>query len=329
MSSQQEHAVTITAPERAELLPVERDARPLGPREVTGRTLASLISAGTELAGAYQGTSFPRVPGYAAVFEVEALGSEVADLRVGERVFCMGPHRSYQRVTREQALPVPDGLPPEQAVFARMMSVSMSTLTTTTARPPAQVLVTGLGLVGHLAAKIFASCGYAVTACDPSAARRQIAEASGIRRVLPAVPLEEPGFSGEVALALECSGHEQGALDGCRLVRKRGEVVLIGTPWQRRTDLTAHELLHAVFHRYVTLRSGWEWELPLHPTEFRHGSITGSLTAALRWLAEGRVQVEGLYEPVAPGEAQRTYQDLMHQRMERLAVVFDWGAAPG
>jgi threonine dehydrogenase-like Zn-dependent dehydrogenase len=330
MSPGQETAITITAREQAELLPIERDARPLGPREVTGRTLASLVSAGTELAGAYQGSSFPAWPGYAAVFEVEAVGSEVADLRVGERAFCMGPHRSYQRLAREGALPVPDGLAPEQAVFARMMSVSMSTLTTTTARPPAPVLVTGLGLVGHLAAKIFASCGYEVTACDPSASRRQMAEASGLRRVLAAVPLEEPGFSGEVALALECSGHEQGALDGCRVVRKRGEVVLIGAPWQRRTELFAHELLHAVFHRYVTLRSGWEWELPLHPTEFRPGSIYGSLAAALRWLAEGRVPVAGLYERLPPGEAQRAYQDLMHQRLPRLAVVFDWsGSAPG
>jgi threonine dehydrogenase-like Zn-dependent dehydrogenase len=326
MSPRQEHAVTITAREQAELLPIEPDARPLGPREVTGRTLASLISAGTEIAGAYQGTGFPCVPGYAAVFEVEAVGSEVGDLGVGERAFCMGPHRSYQRVAREQALSVPDTLPPEQAVFARMMSVSMSTLTTTTARPPAPVLVTGLGLVGHLAAKIFASCGYPVTACDPSVSRRQVAEQSGIRRVLPAVPLDEAGFAGEVALALECSGHEQGALDGCRVVRKRGEVVLIGAPWQRRTDLFAHELLHAVFHRYVTLRSGWEWELPLHPTEFRHGSIYGNVAAALQWLAEGRVEVAGLYERVPPGEAQRAYQNLMHQRLPKLAVVFDWSA---
>jgi threonine dehydrogenase-like Zn-dependent dehydrogenase len=254
------------------------------------------------------------------------VGSEVGDLGVGERAFCMGPHRSYQRVAREQALSVPDTLPPEQAVFARMMSVSMSTLTTTTARPPAPVLVTGLGLVGHLAAKIFASCGYPVTACDPSVSRRQVAEQSGIRRVLPAVPLDEAGFAGEVALALECSGHEQGALDGCRVVRKRGEVVLIGAPWQRRTDLFAHELLHAVFHRYVTLRSGWEWELPLHPTEFRHGSIYGNVAAALQWLAEGRVEVAGLYERVPPGEAQRAYQNLMHQRLPKLAVVFDWSA---
>ena len=37
--------------------------------EVAGRTLASLISAGTDLAGQYQGERFPTVPGYASVFD--------------------------------------------------------------------------------------------------------------------------------------------------------------------------------------------------------------------------------------------------------------------
>src|SRR4029077_20119946 len=125
-------AVTITAREQAELLAVEPDPRPLGPREVAGRTLATLVSAGTELASTYLGTSFPRVPGYAAVFEVMATGSEVEGFRSGDRAFCMGPHQSYQRVSQEQALPVPESLAPPTAVFARLMGVSMSTLTTTT-----------------------------------------------------------------------------------------------------------------------------------------------------------------------------------------------------
>src|SRR5437667_3924347 len=127
MSPRQECSVTVTAREQAGLLATEREARPLGACEVVGRTLATLISAGTELAGAYQGSSFPRVPGYAAVFEVEEIGSEVERISVGDHAFCMGPHRSFQRVTQEQALPVPRGLAPESAVFARMMSVSMST----------------------------------------------------------------------------------------------------------------------------------------------------------------------------------------------------------
>jgi threonine dehydrogenase-like Zn-dependent dehydrogenase len=140
--------------------------------------------------------------------------------------------------------------------------------------------------------------------------------------------VDDPGFAGKVGLVLECSGHEQAALDGCRVVKKRGEVVLVGTPWRRQTDLFAHELLRAVFHNYVVLRSGWEWELPMHAADFRVNSIFGSFAAALRWLAEGRIRVEGLYELAPPREAQRVYQALLHHSSNRLSAVFDWSDCP-
>jgi NADPH:quinone reductase-like Zn-dependent oxidoreductase len=248
-----DYSVTFTAREQAELLPLERDEKPLAPDEVAGRTLATLISAGTELAGGYLGQRFPSRPGYAAVFRVESVGQEITDVKPGDLAYCMGKHQSYQRVTRERLLPVPAGLipaelMPERAVFARLMGVSMSTLTTTRARPPAKVLVTGLGLVGHLAAKVFERCGYEVTACDPSPVRREFAVRGGIERVLPAVPVDDPEYARQVALVVECSGHEQAVLDGLKVARKRGEVALVGAPWVRRTDLTAHDLLHQIFN---------------------------------------------------------------------------------
>ena len=43
-----DYAVTITAKEIAELLPLERPKGPVGLDEVAGKTLVTLISAGTE-----------------------------------------------------------------------------------------------------------------------------------------------------------------------------------------------------------------------------------------------------------------------------------------
>ena len=324
MTTTKGYAVVVAAREQAERVAVERETQALAAREVAGRTIATLISPGTELAGSYQGTSFPRTPGYAAVFEVEEVGSEVTNIKVGDHVFCTGRHQSYQSASCEEVVPLPEGLSPEIAVFARMMGVTMSTLTTTSARPPEKVLVTGLGLVGHLAAQIFARCGYEVMASEPVASRREIALQAGIKPVFPAVPLDDPNIVDHVGLVLECSGHEQAALDGCRVVRMRGEVVLVATPWQRRTDLYAHEVLDAVFCRYVVLRSGWEWEVPLLPTDFRTNSIFGNFEAAVKWLTEGCIRVDSLYTKVPPREAQRAYQDLLHKRGRQLTFVLDW-----
>jgi len=87
-------------------------------------------------------------------------------------------------------------------------------------------------------------------------------------------------------------------------------------------------VLHAVFHRYVVMRSGWEWEVPRQSTDFRTNSLFGNYATALRWLAEGHICVDGLYTKVAPREAQRAYQDLLHRRGPQLTFVFDWTDCP-
>jgi threonine dehydrogenase-like Zn-dependent dehydrogenase len=295
---------------------------------VAGRTVVSLVSAGTELnmyCGHYNSQKlawgvFPCSPGYASVIRVEEVGAEVKDLKAGDLVFAQVRHASYQRCKREEAWLVPAGLDPRAATLARLMLVTMTTLTTTAARPPEKVLVTGLGLVGYLGALIFRACGYEVIGCDPIAERCAAARAAGLRAV-PFVPAEE---AGKVALVLECSSHEQAVLDGCRAVQKGGEVVLVGVPMTRKTEIYAQPVLNAVFRGHVLLRSGNEWEIPMKRESFRHGSREANIAAALRWLAEGRIPVGDIFETVSPSDPQQVYQDVLHKRHEKPAVILDW-----
>jgi hypothetical protein len=85
-------------------------------------------------------------------------------------------------------------------------------------------------------------------------------------------------------------------------------------------------VFHAVFHRYLVLRSGWEWEVPDLPRDFAVGSIMADFAAAMRWLHQGRVCVEGLATTELPADGQRVWQDLLHQRHPAPTVVFDWRA---
>jgi threonine dehydrogenase-like Zn-dependent dehydrogenase len=316
-------AISIVAKEQAELVDIAPPGT-LGANEVRGRTLYTLVSPGTELAWNYTGASFPSFPGYAATFEVEEIGVEVKWVSKGDLCFCMGPHRSYQQVDAKVAHPIAGRLPPETAVLARLMGVSMTTLMTTTARPGDRVMVTGAGPVGYLAAQMFALSGYEVFVVEPDEARRRQVEQSGLHGVYGRTPVDDAGIAGTVALVVECSGHEQAVLDACKVVRKRGEVVLVGVPWRRQTEAYAHELLSLVFHKYVVLRSGWEWELPLHASDFSPHSIHTGFDTALRWLADGRIRTEGLVTRTAPHDAQRVYQDLLHRRAKGLFMTFDW-----
>lgn len=324
-------AVQFVEREKAALVEIERNPSPLAANEVEGRTLVSLISAGTEVVGLYSAhlhsiteKSYPQRPGYASILEVAAVGDAVEGIRAGDLVFISGRHQSWQRVNAAGAVRVPAGLAPETALFARMAKVSMPTFVHTRVRPPEKCLVMGLGVVGLMAAQIAQIYGYETAACEPDADRRDLARAHGVRRVLDVEPSADPAWNKQVGLGVECSGHEQATLDLCDLARPRGDVFLVGVPWVARTELRAQRLLHSVFYNYVYLHSGWEGRMP-SPPEPHSGSH--HLGAALEWLAAGRLRAEAsLYKKVSPENPQGVYQDILHRRLETPTALFDWSA---
>ncbi|MFH1377652.1 MAG: zinc-binding alcohol dehydrogenase [Planctomycetota bacterium] len=320
------HQIAVIAPETIECIKRPLDESPLKPDEIAGRTLATVVSAGTELAYFYQSRerTYPCFPGYAAVFEIDQTGSDVADLRIGDRVFCMGGHASRQRCKRIDAVRIPDGLKPEAAACARLAGISMTTLVTTPVRPPETVLITGLGPVGNFAAQAFRNGGYRVIGIDPSPVRRQTAADCGLTDIRESVPDETDPIAGTVGLIAECSGHEQATLDALRVIRKRGEIVLIGVPWRKRTEATAFDILNKVFHQYAVIRSGWEWELPLRAAPFQPASIFGNIQGALDWIADGRIITKGLLESRSPLDAPAVYRALNSGATDRLIQAFDW-----
>lgn len=308
---------------------------PLAPDEIRGPTLVTLISQGTELGWA-EGEDFPIRPGYAAVFRVEEIGAGVKGVERGELRFCMGYHRQSQQHAVRDTLKLPEGMAPETALLARLMGVSMTALMTTEARTGDKVVICGAGPVGILAAHNFAIGGYDVSVVEPDVMRRAQVQQSGIASVHAAMPLEDPDYLGQVALVVDCSGHEAAVLEGCRIVRPMGEVVLVGVPWRKYTDLTAHEVMQAVFFGFVKLRGGWEWHVPIHGRNFvweellegynnAPHSTFGGFVRALRWLAEGRVNIKGLMTTVSPADPARVYDDIRARKIEAPFIVYDWG----
>ncbi|MFC3180358.1 zinc-binding dehydrogenase [Cypionkella sinensis] len=312
---------------------------PLQQDEIRGRTMCTLISQGTELGWA-NGDSFPIRPGYAAVFEVQEIGADVVGVKPGDLRFAMGCHRSTQTHPVGQTLAVPAGLAPDRAVVARLLGVTISTLMTTRARPGDPMVITGAGPVGFLAAQLFQAFGYAVTVVDPDARRRAQVVASGIADCRAEMPLEDAALAGKVALVVDCSGHEGAVLAGCKMVRRLGEVVLVGVPWRKMTETSAHEVLSAVFFNLVTLRSGWEWQLPIKSKAFvweelmegynnAPHSIMDGFRRALDWLTEGRFMLEGLFHIAEPGDPAALYGQIARREIVEPFIVLDWCDAEG
>jgi len=309
--------------------------RRLGPHEVVVRLTTSLISPGTELAR-YRGAvvrgstlghgeqSYPCYPGYAAVGVVTAAGPRCAH-RPGVRVLVHAPHQAMVRVDTRQRLCValPESLGDQAAPFARLAQVGAISLRLCHARPGDLVTVVGLGLVGNLAAQLAASVGYEVVGVDPSPARRAQAVECGLRCVSRPEELsaDRPG----AAAVLECSGRPEAVGAACALAAPRGEVFLVGAPWSGNGEMPASPILGAVFERFQTLRSGWEWQLPLYGAA-PPGSIEACTLDALSRLADGRLRSGPLLtDVVGPHDAADAYHRLDTDPDHHLGVVIDWG----
>jgi threonine dehydrogenase-like Zn-dependent dehydrogenase len=317
-------AIAFTAKQTAELVDVVDDA-PLADGEIRARTIVSLTSPGTELYSGYLGDSFPDYPGYANVATVLEIGRDVRGIVPGDVILCTETHREIVRTPAIDATRVPKGLAPEIAAFARIMGISMSALNVMTANPPSRVLITGLGAVGNLAAQIFASSGFIVTATDPHLERREALLRHGITDVRASVGAEGPALKDQVRTHIECSGSEVAVLEGVETVGLLGEVYLVGVPWvPRAAHITAQELLKAIFYRYVSVHSGWEWQVPRHPQPNSANSIAANYEIALQWLLEGRVRTDGLAAFYRPEQAGEVYRGLADRTLPTVAALFDW-----
>jgi len=308
----------------------------LGPHEVVVALRYSLLSPGTELARwhgrSVQGVepsepaagAFPFVPGYAAAGVVLSAG-DASGFRPGERIFA---HVGHQGVVRFDATalicrPVPAGVADRAAPFARLAQVGGAALRLSSARPGDQAVVVGLGLVGILAAGLVRLAGLEVAAVDPSAARRAWARAVGVEAVL--APEEAGVLAGSAALVLECSGRAGAVETAVRLARRWGEVFLVGAPWEREPDVAASGILGTVFEQFLSLRSGWEWQLPRYGPDQR-GSLAQVTDWILAAIARGELPTEELVtDVVAPGEVAGAYQALDEDPSAHLGVLVAWG----
>lgn len=312
-----------TAPNEFDYIPLEDD-QPLAPDHVRGRTLVTAISPGTELAMAGIVQAFPAPFGYAAAFEVTETGSDVTDLEPGRLCFAMGFHRSVQQHPRAHVVPAPEGVTPEQVAIARLVGVTGATLQFTRICPTSTVLVTGLGPVGYLGAVLFHACGYKVVAVDPVAARRENAARAGIAHVRGDVADLAPDWLGRIDLGLECSGREDVVVEVAKLLRHGGELSLVGVPWKKTSDRPAFDLLHAIFHQMISVRSGWEHELSVGRPHFHGPSRVDAFETAMRLMAEGRIPLDGMTRLNPAAEARTVYAELMAGEREELFQLLDW-----
>jgi threonine dehydrogenase-like Zn-dependent dehydrogenase len=312
----------------------------LGETEVLLQTAYTFVSPGTELAilsGLETYLPLPGCPGYIGVSHVVAKGKAVHHVNEGDLVYNFGPHAStcvIDTTDRWKGLMVrvPEGLEPDRAGFARMISIAMTSLRNSSIALGDCVLVNGLGLVGHFAARLAELQGARVAALDIDDGRLNLARDCGIQSVFRSddPQLKEVlhtftrgrGFS----TIIDASGVTQAIQSTLAHAGLGCELILLGSPrapWQ--ADVTA--LLKTVhLPPFITIKTALEWTIPTFRSEFHRFSIEQNTEIIFELLRTAAIQVAPLYthRKIHPSRAPEIYHGLQHERERFIGVSFDW-----
>lgn len=335
--------IAFPEPGRAVLEEFDLDER-LDDAQALVEAECSVISAGTEGAsftglelehpGRAAAFAYPRpTTGYAHLGRVLALGPDVADLRVGDRVLTFSPHASHWTWdTARFVLPVPPEADPRQAVFTRMAGVAITALRKSSVAAGDRVVVVGLGLVGNLAAQLFQLAGSEVLGLDVAPLRLERARQCGLRwlanpeeRDPVETVMEWTGDRGAWAV-VEAIGRSDLIDQAVRFTARHGEVILLGSPRARAT-LDVTPMLSRIHLQGIRLIGALEWLYPRQEVEGGRFSILENYRQILAWILEGRLRIEPLRTHVLPpSRCQEAYDGVTGRQDEYLGVVFDWAA---
>lgn len=318
----------------------------VGDDELLVKCVYSLISSGTELSlytGVHKGiedpnhhwAKYPFYPGYAAVGEVEVVGSSVENFAPGDLVFYPGHHQRYAVVSpgATPVLPVPAELPPKLAPFARFGQIANTAVAVSAVAKDDVVVVIGLGLVGNLAAQLFGLQGASVIGVDLVGFRREVAARTGIpvtvdaenRDVVRAV-LDATGGEG-ARIVVEATGHPTLVAPALRMARTRGEVILLGSPLtsSRATEPLDVSMLDLIHRKGISLKGAHETLIPRMPVDRDRPNQRAVMGEMLRLLHERRLAVEPLISRVVgPAGIEQAYRSLLSEKDTTMTILIDW-----
>ena len=241
--------------------------------QVQVKTIMSAISPGTELL-VYRGLApvdlardetitalagdfaFPLTYGYAAVGQVMELGPGVAPGWEGRLVFAFQPHASHFLATPDELLRLPEGLPPEAAVFFPNLETAVTLLLDGQPLMGEQVAIFGQGIVGLLLTALISRWPLSsLITLDLFPRRRLLSEDLGAHLSLdPSTPdalerlaaaLQAHGLCPGADLCFEISGNPAALDQAIAATGFSGRVVIGSWYGRQRSDLN----LGGSFHR--------------------------------------------------------------------------------
>lgn len=324
----------------------EIDETKLEDDEFLVKNIYTMISPGTELSiytgvdpEVYIPTSwchYPFHPGYIGIGEVIKKGSKVKGLEIGDLVYYFSNHTSISKIKSgihnipNFYLKIPSEFDPKVVPIIRFATIALTSLRVSSLDSGDTVLIIGLGLIGNFAAQLFKLAGAKVIAVDLSKKRIELGKKAGIEFLLnPSesnVKEEIMKLTNEkgVDIVVDAVGDSRIVEEYASLVKKMGEIILLGTPRAKyETNITS--LLRIVHLNWITLKGALEWCFPLYESVSSKFSYERNSFYILELIKSGKLSIEGLITHIIkPRDFKDAYEGLLNKKDEYIGVLIDW-----
>ncbi|MCE7989444.1 MAG: hypothetical protein DYG89_50475 [Caldilinea sp. CFX5] len=329
------YRLLITAPRQAEFEAIPEPA--YAATDLLVRARVTAVSTGTEIrvfrlipvdeAGQFLHANVPfAVPtenGYSMVGDVIAVGADVTDFAVGDRVFVPATHRHVAAVNATLAFKLPAPLTDEEAVFLSILEVAHLALRRGNPTPGETVAIIGLGVIGLSALAYCRAFGFHTIAIDTAPTRLAIAQAMGADLVIsPEVAdfheqilAATDGYG--VDLVIEAASVWPAIQLGMAIAGKGGKIVVVA----RHTDKPAFSPVGDPFlQKDLTLLVTYG-----HPPTGQRWERQRSFGLTMRMLAKGQLKITPMITH------RQSWRDLpaIYERLDRgereiVGVVVNW-----
>jgi predicted dehydrogenase/threonine dehydrogenase-like Zn-dependent dehydrogenase len=261
--------------------------------------------------------------GYCNVGVVLEVGPEVTGFSPGDRVVSNGNHAEVVCVPKNLCVKIPDTVSEESAAYAVIGAIGLQGIRLAQPTLGEAFVVTGMGLVGLVAAQLLRAHGCRVLGIDYDQRKLELARQFGCETVdlsagqdpLVAAHAFSRGRGVDAVLITASTKSNEPVHQAALMSRKRGRIVLVGVAGLElnRNDFYQKELSLQVSCSYGPGRYDpiYEQKGQDYPVGFVRWTEQRNFEAVLDMLAEGRLDAAPLTTHRFPlGEASTAYETI-------------------
>lgn len=243
--------------------------------------------------------------GYCNAGEVVAVGEDVHNFKVGDRVVSNGSHAEFVCIPKNLVAHIPDDVSYEEASFAVIGSIGLQGIRLANPSFGETFVVVGLGLIGLLTAQLLLANGCNVIGFDFDSNKVDLAKKLGVKAfvassvdVVKTVESLTNGVGADAVIITASTKSNEVISQAANMSRKRGRIILVGVIGLElnRAEFYKKELTFQVSCSYGPGRydDGYELEGNDYPMAFVRWTENRNFEAILQAISSKRLNVVDL-----------------------------------